>query len=1097
MPSIMKYLKIFFIVLFFYSSYSHSQCTEIFISEYIEGSSNNKYIEIYNPTNATIVLTGNYDIRIFSNGNTTASNTISLIGAIASNSTFILKNSGDNLSVIADQQSGALNFNGDDAVALTTNTGILLDVIGQIGFDPGTQWVGSTCTEGTADGTLVRNSNVLLGDNNGSDTFNPDTEWTCFSQNTITNLGSHTSNCVPTNEIQLQQPIGTNIACGYTYDYGIQNIGTNTHFVLTILNTGSIDLTINNLSFTTGTNFSVSSTTTLPLVIPSNGTQDITIQFNPTTLGIFNDTLIITNDDSNEGACTVALQGEGNTSCSTTTTNIAVQDFEGAVSDTWSYTANHAAITNFWYETTSLSNITAAQSGTNFWGMTDLERSGHNGLVHELSFNTTDISTFNNVKVSFNYYTVGIDASDSLKYQLFYDTVPQGLVDISLNTSSWTQVQVTIPDVVNNIQIIFYADVDAANDQAGIDNVTISSTSINEAIWNGTVWNNGTGPTSAMSARISGDYNTSITNPNFTACSLIVDTGSTLTIDENYTIEIENNVINNGFIRVDSNGSFVQNSDVATFTNSVNNNSQVTKKTAIINAWYEYTYWSSPVVGEQIQDAFATTNPDRRFWYNAANFKDAGYETGNDNVLIINATSGGVDGVDDNANDWQYAAATSTLKPGVGYAATLSPTAYNASPNSQFDHIFQGPFNNGIITVPVYRNDDELNDFNNNFIGNPYPSAIDFDLFMAENGYTASNPSGTIDGAIYLWSQATAPSTSTNGNSDTNFGHSDYAIINETMETAGGDNDGDGIITAADKPNRYIPSGQSFFINYHNSGGVVSTATNSLENNDLISEGAVIFRNSMRVIGNNNQFFKSSNMPIENNKLWLTLSSNNGVGSQIGIGYVNNATDGDDGARFDAIRNATTGMAAFFYSTIQDSDKKLAIQGKTPQSLTLDEIIPLGIYTSIEIPTIYSISISQFQGDFFNNNNIYLKDKLLNITHDLTVNSYAFTSDAGDFTERFEILFTNNTLSTNNFEATTNTISIVELQNNNVKFSTKSKELTIDRVVILDVLGREIYNFRGSENTETYNLSNLSRSVYIAKIELSNGQIISKKAVKK
>lgn len=436
------------------------------------------------------------------------------------------------------------------------------------------------------------------------------------------------------------------------------------------------------------------------------------------------------------------------------------------------------------------------------------------------------------------------------------------------------------------------------------------------------------------------------------------------------------------------------------------------------------------------------------------------------------------------------------LQPGVGYAATLSTTSYNAAPNSQFDHVFSGPFNNGIISVPVYRNDAEFLDYNSNFIGNPYPSAISFDLFMAENGYRATNTSGTLDGAVYLWSHDSPLSSTANGNSALNFGNSDYAIINETGEVAGGDNNNDGVITAADEPNRYIPSGQGFFVNYHNSGAVSATATNPSENNDLISEGTVTFRNAMRVAGNNNQFFKSSNMPVEDNKLWLLLSSDNGINSQILVGYKDGATNADDGGRFDARRNASTGMAAFLYSIIENSTKKYAIQGKATESLNLNEIIPLGIYTTISAETTYTISISHYQGDFFNNNTIYLKDKLLNLTHSLSDSNYAFTSEIGDFTERFEIVFVTNGLSTNDYETISNSISIIELQNNDVKFTYHGNS-TIKSVKIVDVLGREIYQFRGSANTEVFNLSNLSSAVYVAQIKLSNGKLISKKAIKK
>jgi len=50
---------------------------------------------------------------------------------------------------------------------------------------------------------------------------------------------------------------------------------------------------------------------------------------------------------------------------------------------------------------------------------------------------------------------------------------------------------------------------------------------------------------------------------------------------------------------------------------------------------------------------------------------------------------------------------------------------------------------------------------------------------------------------------------------------------------------------------------------------------------------------------------------------------------------------------------------------------------------------------------------------------------------------------------------------------------------------------------IKDVLGRTLYQLKGSNTTEVYSLSNLSQSAYIAKVELSNGQIVTKKALKR
>ena len=116
--------------------------TELFFSEYVEGSSNNKALEIYNDTGAAVNLaTAGYNVQMFFNGNPVSTLTISLTGTVAAGDVYVLAQSSANATILAqaDQTNGAGWFNGDDAVVLRKGT-TLLDVIGQIGFDPGSQW---------------------------------------------------------------------------------------------------------------------------------------------------------------------------------------------------------------------------------------------------------------------------------------------------------------------------------------------------------------------------------------------------------------------------------------------------------------------------------------------------------------------------------------------------------------------------------------------------------------------------------------------------------------------------------------------------------------------------------------------------------------------------------------------------------------------------------------------------------------------------------------------------------------------------------------------------------------------------------------------
>ncbi|MFZ3079633.1 MAG: ExeM/NucH family extracellular endonuclease [Bellilinea sp.] len=165
---------------------------ELFFSEYIEGSSNNKALEIYNGTGAAINLATNaYNVQMYFNGSSTAGLTINLTGAVASGDVYVLGQSSANATILAqaDQTNSSGWFNGDDAVVLRKGTTII-DVIGQIGFDPGTEW-GSGLTSGQ-DNTLRRKAAILAGDINGSDVFDPAVEWDGYANDTFDGLGSHT-----------------------------------------------------------------------------------------------------------------------------------------------------------------------------------------------------------------------------------------------------------------------------------------------------------------------------------------------------------------------------------------------------------------------------------------------------------------------------------------------------------------------------------------------------------------------------------------------------------------------------------------------------------------------------------------------------------------------------------------------------------------------------------------------------------------------------------------------------------------------------------------------------------------------------------------
>ncbi len=169
--------------------------TDLFISEYVEGSSNNKYIEIYNGTGASVNLS-NYKLQTYANGSNSPTEE-TLTGTLANGSTIVYKNSGATVYGGAATVSTAANYNGDDAVALfKISPSGFVDIFGRIGDDPGTAW--TSASNSTLDKTLVRKSTVTNGitvspTGTGASAFTTlESEWTQFNIDVVSNLGSHT-----------------------------------------------------------------------------------------------------------------------------------------------------------------------------------------------------------------------------------------------------------------------------------------------------------------------------------------------------------------------------------------------------------------------------------------------------------------------------------------------------------------------------------------------------------------------------------------------------------------------------------------------------------------------------------------------------------------------------------------------------------------------------------------------------------------------------------------------------------------------------------------------------------------------------------------
>jgi hypothetical protein len=159
----------------------------LWFSEYVEGSGSYKALEIYAANAASLE---GCDLETYFNGKTEPAR-LALHGVLDSGTVQVLCST--TLAAQAPAQcsrSTSLTFNGDDALALRCS-GMLLDVIGEIGVDPGTAWANGA----TADHTLRRRCSVKAGNPAPAPGFEPDAEWQTFGVDTFTDLGRY--DCSP------------------------------------------------------------------------------------------------------------------------------------------------------------------------------------------------------------------------------------------------------------------------------------------------------------------------------------------------------------------------------------------------------------------------------------------------------------------------------------------------------------------------------------------------------------------------------------------------------------------------------------------------------------------------------------------------------------------------------------------------------------------------------------------------------------------------------------------------------------------------------------------------------------------------------------
>lgn len=589
----------------------------------------------------------------------------------------------------------------------------------------------------------------------------------------------------------------------------------------------------------------------------------------------------------------------------------------------------------------------------------------------------------------------------------------------------------------------------------GCTQTSTGTITMSNSVWNGSGWLPST-PTGNTSLEFTGNFTSSA---NLSGCSCTVTSG-TVVFNDPATLTLTNGLtVSGGSITFNNNASLLQINDAA--TNSGNINMQRTTQPMYR---FDYTYWGSPVT-------FASN-------YTLGVFPDGlSPETLPDKYYSWTPT------IANGPGTWAQESAATVMNPIKGYIVRAPSTfSFNPLIKTPYTATFKGVPNNGVISCPIYHGSlvspDDRDKWN--LLGNPYPSAVDAQAFLT---HAANTP--IIDGTIYFWTHHSAISTSYldpfYGDYVLNYNDSDYATWNSmgavgSRGSAAPSTGGGGMV-----PNGFIAAGQAFFTK---SDGTAP------------SGNAVIFNNSMRVAGSNDQFFRSSTAipnastthtqstnSFEKHRIWINMLTTSGIFNQILVGYAEGATLGWDRG-LDGIKFADDSGTAL-YSTLDD--KKLVIQGRPLPFNDTDEVA-LG-FRSAQQDT-FSIRIDHFD-DLFENQNVYLEDKLLNVIHNLKQSPYTFTAGAGTFNDRFVLRYTDTTLGTPDFDAVENVAATI---NNHQLFIESSK--SIAKIDLHDVSGKLIKTYAPKDKNQKFTTDfYFENGVYFAKIRLDNGIEVTRKLI--
>lgn len=516
------------------------------------------------------------------------------------------------------------------------------------------------------------------------------------------------------------------------------------------------------------------------------------------------------------------------------------------------------------------------------------------------------------------------------------------------------------------------------------------------------------------------------------AKNLTVQSGGSLTIQSEGSLTLTDFLINEesaAAFVVDSDASFLQ------INAGALNSGEITVKREATVPSNQYNYWSSPVADQDLYNLYE----------NIPNFRVMTYNTWNNYFTILPL------GV---LSDF-----------GVGYSIK-GPSSGGPIVMAEF---IGAPHNESLTStenrIPLSIAYDGYN-----LIGNPYPSNLNLDML-----YNLHGNDSAITGSYYFWDNTNNTWYSQQGSGYTGNNYAIYNANSGGIPAGGGD--------TAKVPNGIVKPGQGFIVN-ELPGASYLTVDNTMRTKEVKMDPMNPSDPEAPYYKNGNGM--SDNAPPRKDKFWVELISPGGIHTKILIGYFNQAENTFE--KFDS-KLLNPDASDNFYSFSQD-DQKLSIQGRKGP-FQIDDVIPLGV--KMFHSGHHIIQVDERLGLFISYQDVYLKDKWLNVIHNISETGYEFESINGEFNDRFEIVFEDGAAEDNPILISASQVQIQKINKEIVISSQKDK---LKEVEIFNFAGWSVYKDTQINALEVkIPMLQFGKGIVVIKVQTETGEVVSQKMI--